>query len=87
MVVGKYGLLARKCSLKDADNGRVNILTFPHAPTHSALTAVSHCSACQKSLTSVLESFKTESFKLSDTSSGRLQRARYSVYNRQTMYA
>jgi len=42
MVVGKYGLLARKRSLKDADNGRVNILTFSHAPTHSVLTAVSH---------------------------------------------
>jgi len=42
MVVGKYGLLARKHSLKDADNGRLNILTFPHAPTHSTLTAISH---------------------------------------------
>jgi len=42
MVLGKYSLLARKRSLKDADNGPVNILTFPHAPTHSALTAVSH---------------------------------------------
>jgi len=42
MVVGKYGLLAQKCSLKDADNGRVNILTFSHAPNHSALTAISH---------------------------------------------
>jgi len=41
MVVGKYGLLAQKRSLKGADSGRVNILTFPHAPT-SALTAVSH---------------------------------------------
>ena len=43
--VGKYGLLARKRSLKDVDNGWVNILsflTFPHASTHSALTAVSH---------------------------------------------
>jgi len=38
MVVGKFGLLARKRSVNDADNGRVNILTFPHAP----LTAVSH---------------------------------------------
>jgi len=42
MVLGKYSLLARKRSLKDADNGPVNILTFPHAPTHSTLTAVSH---------------------------------------------
>jgi len=42
MVVVKYGLLAQKRSLKDADNGWVNILTFPHAPIHSALTAISH---------------------------------------------
>jgi len=35
-------LLVQKRSFKDDDNGRVNILTFPHAPTHSALTAVSH---------------------------------------------
>jgi len=41
MVVGKYGLLVRKRSLKDADNGWVNILTFPHAPTHTAQYAES----------------------------------------------
>jgi len=33
MVMGKYSLLAQKRSLKDADNERVNILTFNSHPT------------------------------------------------------
>ena len=55
MVVGKYGLLAQKRGLKDADNGRVNNLTFPCSPPW--LRYDSHLSLLSEPshLTSILE--------------------------------
>jgi len=62
MVVGKYGLLARKHSLKDTNNGSVNNLTPTCAHPQCFDGRLSHCLVLRKS-------FKTASFKLSATSS------------------
>jgi len=62
MALGKYGLLAQKRGLKDADNEWVNNLTPTCAHPQRFDGPLSHCSALRKS-------FKTASFRPSAASS------------------